>query len=170
MKSFASPDTLYFAYGSNLSLQQMQARCPSSRFVGVGLLTGWKWIINKRGYANIVAFTEASGSGCSENHIYGLVYTLKPADEDSLDLYEGVSEAYTKEKVSISVWPEGEEVLGNTRQEAVALVYVDRQRTEDGVPRLEYVQRMKRGMLEAGEKGVPESWMRRTFERWFDMS
>ncbi|MCJ1382948.1 hypothetical protein MMC17_006061 [Xylographa soralifera] len=166
----ASPDTLYFAYGSNLSLLQMQARCPSSRFLGVGLLTGWKWIINKRGYANIVAMKEASSAEIRDNVIYGLVYALSPTDEDSLDVYEGVPEAHTKEKVSISIWPEGKEVLGGAGQEAVVLVYVDRKRVEDGIPKLEYVQRMRRGMLEAGEKGVPELWMRSTFSKWLDVS
>ncbi|MCJ1421377.1 hypothetical protein MMC32_007740 [Xylographa parallela] len=166
----ASSNTLYFAYGSNLSLLQMQARCPSSRFVGVGLLNGWKWIINERGYANIVPMREASSPSVSENYIYGLVYVLGPADEDSLDMYEGVPEAYTKEKVAVSLWPEGKDVLDDAGWNAVALVYVDRKRVENGTPRLEYVQRMRRGALEAEKKGVPEPWMRRTFGRWLDMS
>ncbi|MCJ1437400.1 hypothetical protein MMC27_006787 [Xylographa pallens] len=166
----ASPNTLYFAYGSNLSLLQMQARCPSSRFVGIGLLTGWKWIINERGYANIVAMKGTSSPELSENYIYGLVYVLGPADEDSLDMYEGVPEAYTKEKIAVSLWPEGKDVLDDAGQEAVALVYIDRKRVGSGIPRLEYVQRMRRGALEAEKKGVPEPWMRRTFGRWLDMS
>ncbi|MCJ1398601.1 hypothetical protein MMC11_001801 [Xylographa trunciseda] len=166
-----SSETLYFAYGSNLSLVQMQARCPSSRFLGVGLLAGWRWIINERGYANIVPLEHVSSTWeTSDNYIYGLVYALCPADEDSLDGYEGVPVAYTKEKIAISFWPEGETVSGEAGQEVVALVYVDRKRVGDGVAKLEYVQRMRRGMMEAGEKGVPESWMRRTFREWFDVS
>ncbi|KAI1413174.1 hypothetical protein F5Y13DRAFT_161727 [Hypoxylon sp. FL1857] len=45
---------LYFAYGSNLSPTQMQVRCPSSPPVGLAYLPGWTWLINERGYANIV--------------------------------------------------------------------------------------------------------------------
>ena len=47
-------ETLYLAYGSNLSTTQMSQRCPESRLVGVAVLEGWRWIINERGYANIV--------------------------------------------------------------------------------------------------------------------
>jgi len=46
--------TLYFAYGSNLSLAQMNLRCPTSSYIGLARLRGYRWIINTRGYANIV--------------------------------------------------------------------------------------------------------------------
>ncbi|KAK7962676.1 uncharacterized protein PG986_003501 [Apiospora aurea] len=45
---------LYFAYGSNLSCSQMKTRCPTADPVGLGHLRGWTWIINERGFANIV--------------------------------------------------------------------------------------------------------------------
>lgn len=45
---------MYFAYGSNLSPEQMKNRCPSSPPVGLAYLSGWTWLINQRGYANIV--------------------------------------------------------------------------------------------------------------------
>ncbi|KAF7954986.1 uncharacterized protein EAE97_000245 [Botrytis byssoidea] len=48
------PQTLYFAYGSNLSHAQMQTRCPDSTYVGMGILQNHRWIVNQRGYANIV--------------------------------------------------------------------------------------------------------------------
>lgn len=51
--------TFYFAFGSNLSVQQMKDRCvkspeTSSEPVAIARLDGWKWIICERGYANIV--------------------------------------------------------------------------------------------------------------------
>lgn len=33
--------TLYFGYGSNLWIDQMNRRCPESRYVGIGLLPDW---------------------------------------------------------------------------------------------------------------------------------
>jgi hypothetical protein len=33
--------TLYFGYGSNLWIDQMNRRCPESKLVGVGLLKDW---------------------------------------------------------------------------------------------------------------------------------
>ncbi|KAI1375288.1 hypothetical protein F4677DRAFT_133205 [Hypoxylon crocopeplum] len=57
--------TLYFAYGSNLSPTQMHERCPLSTPVGLARLPGWIWLINKRGYANIVPQDVASSSSTS---------------------------------------------------------------------------------------------------------
>jgi hypothetical protein len=48
---------LYFAYGSNLSTTQMKQRCPRSTPLGLAHLPGWMWMINERGYANIVQNT-----------------------------------------------------------------------------------------------------------------
>ena len=45
---------VYFAYGSNLSLTQMTFRCPGSTMIGIALLRDWTWIINTRGYANVI--------------------------------------------------------------------------------------------------------------------
>ncbi|KAI1455774.1 hypothetical protein F4805DRAFT_259779 [Annulohypoxylon moriforme] len=47
-------EVLYFAYGSNLSPTQMKDRCPSSPPIGLAYLPGWTWLINERGYANVV--------------------------------------------------------------------------------------------------------------------
>ncbi|OTA06536.1 hypothetical protein A9Z42_0072890 [Trichoderma parareesei] len=109
-------EILYFAYGSNLSTEQMRQRCPYSTAVGLGKLSGWKWIINERGYANIVKLDdgeddvsgEDEGKGRMEDeeeeekkkekqsHVYGMLYLLPTEDEDRLDGYEGVPWAYEK--------------------------------------------------------------------------
>ncbi|KAH6604233.1 hypothetical protein Trco_007679 [Trichoderma cornu-damae] len=113
-------EILYFAYGSNLSTEQMRQRCPYSTAVGLGKITGWRWIINQRGYANIVreeaaamgtheedegeegAVEEAKGKGRTEDaaeaesQVYGMLYLLPAEDEERLDLYEGVPWAYEK--------------------------------------------------------------------------
>ena len=48
--TFAMPDdietdniakTVYFAYGSNLWIDQMNRRCPENKYVGVGVLHDW---------------------------------------------------------------------------------------------------------------------------------
>ncbi|KAI0474820.1 hypothetical protein F4859DRAFT_482038 [Xylaria cf. heliscus] len=116
---------LYFAYGSNLSTTQMRHRCPSSTPVGLAHLTGWTWIINERGYANIVANGYQTSSQTHETGgqvevsnevswdqpleiipgtgVYGLVYRLHPDDEDMLDICEGVGYAYEREMLDV-VW------------------------------------------------------------------
>ena len=49
------PETLlYFAFGSNLSSTQMRSRCPGAAAVGLAFLPGYDFIINERGFANVV--------------------------------------------------------------------------------------------------------------------
>ncbi|KAI3396799.1 hypothetical protein diail_11699 [Diaporthe ilicicola] len=77
-------DRLYFAYGSNLSPEQMAHRCPDSIFLGKGTLRGHRWQINERGVANVVP------TGRRRDLVEGLVYAVSAADERRLDRHEGV--------------------------------------------------------------------------------
>jgi hypothetical protein len=88
---------IYFAYGSNLHLQQMAYRCPESRYLGTGRLYGFRWQINERGYANVVADEE-------DSFVDGICYLLNTEDEYTLDLNEGVDfGAYEKELLNVEV-------------------------------------------------------------------
>ena len=61
---------LYFAYGSNMWQAQMRTRCPQSLLLGPATLHGYRWIINTRGYANIVADAQAPrGVGAVVRHL-----------------------------------------------------------------------------------------------------
>ncbi|KAI0383995.1 hypothetical protein F5Y04DRAFT_233827 [Hypomontagnella monticulosa] len=117
--------TLYFAYGSNLSPTQMHSRCPLSTPIGLAHLPGWKWIINKRGYANIVqcqttsptptlaSQMNVSGNDDSEKNVeaiftgregaYGVLYRLHPDDEATLDACEGVPWAYERRFLDVTL-------------------------------------------------------------------
>jgi len=53
--------TVYLGYGSNLWQAQMNRRCPTSEYLGVGRLNGYRWMINERGYANVVNTSEPAG-------------------------------------------------------------------------------------------------------------
>lgn len=87
--------TVYFAYGSNLHLEQMVRRCPESRYVGLGKLHNYRWQINQRGYANIIP--------CPGRTVEGLCYLLSQEDERRLDASEGVPTAYQKHILEIEV-------------------------------------------------------------------
>ncbi|KAI9811550.1 MAG: hypothetical protein M1832_000860 [Thelocarpon impressellum] len=140
-------DSLYLAYGSNLWLDQMARRCPRSPFVGVARLAGWRWIINNRGYANVVP--------AAADVVYGTIYRLAAEDEATLDQYEHVPVAYGKEVLPVELLP-GEAGGVQGREETIrALVYVDRQRQEVDAPKEEYVHRMNEGIRDALAKGVP---------------
>jgi gamma-glutamylcyclotransferase len=141
---------LYFGFGSNKWLDQMKRRCPNSPYVGIAILEGWKWIINQRGYANVVP---------SEGDVvYGLVYELSSTDERTLDRCEGVPHVYTKQVHSIEFFREGVAPLGDgSKGETVnGLVYVDVERVLEGNPREEYIDRMNMAIRDALKVGVPQ--------------
>jgi hypothetical protein len=73
--------TLYFAYGSNLHIEQMSHRCPGAVPIGRLRLKDWKLVF--RGVADIV---REPGAIC-----YGGVWQITDACEVALDRYEGVA-------------------------------------------------------------------------------
>lgn len=148
----ASSQTLYLAYGSNLSSTQMAQRCPDSPAEGLGLLRGWRWLINDRGYANVVEGEDEDGDDVPAL-VYGVLYRLSAEDEDSLDMYEGVPRAYEKLWLPVEIVTGG----GGEAETVTALVYVDKKRVHPSVPREEYIDRMNRGIVEASDQwGLPE--------------
>lgn len=158
-------EVLYFAFGSNLSTEQMRSRCPFSTPVGLGYMEGWKWIINERGYANVV---RDPGAPATQGGVYGLLYLLPSRDEEELDLHEGVPWAYEKRCCDVRMVRDNR---GRQVDEPVrALVYVDEKRVGEGVPEEEYVGRMERGIEDAVrhwgmDGGYAERVMRRFWKR-----
>lgn len=130
---------LYFAYGSNLWLGQMRDRCPDHRIVGHGILSGYRWIISSRGYANIVEATQ--------DEVHGVVYEISESDEENLDKAEGVaSGSYRKEWLKVVV----------NGVATSCLVYRDPTQSE-GSPRDEYIRRINLGIEHAE---LPEDYVK----------
>ncbi len=73
---------LYFAYGANLNIENLEIRCPNATFVGIGVLENFAFLCNTRGVASIEA--------CQGNSVYGVIWELTQEDEAFLDLFEGV--------------------------------------------------------------------------------
>ena len=122
---------LYFAYGSNMWDAQMARRCPQSRKIGGGLLSGYRWMISTRGYANVVL--------SPVDKVEGVLFEIAKSDEQALDAFEGVgSGPYVKRDLP---------VLCDGRM-ALALVYVDPVSAE-GTPKVEYIHRINSGLRDA---------------------
>ncbi|KAF2019310.1 hypothetical protein BU24DRAFT_431171 [Aaosphaeria arxii CBS 175.79] len=166
MSPAAKPSTIYFGYGSNLWLHQMDLRCPTSQYLGVARLNNYRWLINDRGYANVVEVTNSSRTNEPspyEDVVYGLVYSLEKEDERRLDLNEGVPIAYTKELLPCDVWQSEDgkpvDVSKKPDSEEKMLVYIDRNRTTPSTPKTEYIYRMNRGISDALKQGVPQKYV-----------
>lgn len=158
--------TLYFGYGSNLWLEQMSLRCPASRYEGIARLPNYRWIINDRGYANVVSSSsETEFAAPITDVVYGVVFSLTQEDEDRLDINEGVPQAYTKEYLTVDFWPgdlrrkEGWVDITERPQEKEMLVYIDRKRVTDSVPKTEYIYRMNLGIQDTLSLGIPKDYV-----------
>ncbi|KAF5017287.1 hypothetical protein F66182_10800, partial [Fusarium sp. NRRL 66182] len=173
----------YFAYGSNLHLQQMKKRCPGSKFIGSGQLRDHRWQINERGYANVVE--------CQGHWVEGLVYEINARDEARLDINEGVSkDAYQKQYMAIMLrradsalyrrpvpWivnnggPEearhvaqqggGQKkaINHNPHWEQNILVYISPRYIVDSKPKEEYINRINAGIADAKALGVTNDYI-----------
>jgi len=101
------PETLYFAYGSNIDLEQMARRCPAAQVVGPVTLENYELAFRGSGVATIVP--KKGGV------VHGLLWSITPLCEQALDRYEGYPRHYTKEAVT---------VRGADGREASVMVYV----------------------------------------------
>lgn len=80
---------LYFAYGSNMSVEQMTKRCPNSLLIGKGFIKGHKicfpQIAVTRGLLGVVGIRES----VEADKVYGLIYELTDQDLELLHTFEG---------------------------------------------------------------------------------
>ena len=94
---------LYFAYGSNLSHEQMKERCKNPKYIKNIFLEGYKLsfcaIDRNYGAANIVKKTDSK--------VPGGVWKISASDEKELDYYEGFPIKYTKDFFTLN----GEKVM-----------------------------------------------------------
>jgi len=77
---------LYLGYGSNLHMEQMQARCPDSKPFLAVKLEGWQLE-----FSGVLTIERHKGS-----HVEAALYECSAADERALDRYEGYPRMYDK--------------------------------------------------------------------------
>lgn len=74
---------LYFAYGSNMDVPAMTARCPGSKPLGPARLPRHRFLVSADGYATAVRDPRRT--------VWGLLWNLALADIPALDRYESLS-------------------------------------------------------------------------------
>ena len=90
-------DTLYFAYGSNINLNQMAFRCPDATVIGPVTLENYELLFRGNGDGFGVATIEPKEGG----KVFGLLWNITPDCEKSLDRYEGYPHLYDKQTVTV---------------------------------------------------------------------
>lgn len=159
----------YFAFASNMHIEQMAKRCPTSLFRGAAVLPGYRWQINERGFANAVQ--------SPADTVEGLVFSITQDDVDRLDRYEGVARGfYDRRSVPVQL---AERVEGpwktmfvarklkkrrvpdrTIRQVTIeASVYISLVYVYDGRIRAEYAERMERAVRDVLALGVSEQYV-----------
>lgn len=87
----------YFAYGSNMNLEQMAFRCPAAAVVENVRLEGYRLAFCGRPAGGGVAtILPEEGS-----HVEGVMWKITPECEKSLDHYEGYPHLYGKELITV---------------------------------------------------------------------
>ena len=90
-------ERLYFAYGSNINLEQMAQRCPDAEVVGPVVLEDYELLFRgNRAGCGVATIEPLPGS-----RVHGLLWKLTPQCERSLDFYEGYPRLYGKDDVTV---------------------------------------------------------------------
>ncbi len=91
---------LYAAYGSNMDPAQMLQRCPASPLHGAGWLPGWRLTFGGEdmGWEGSLATLVEDPEG----QVFVVLYDVSPADEKTLDSWEGADLGlYTKIRLRV---------------------------------------------------------------------
>lgn len=121
---------LYIAYGSNLNLAQMTARCPSARVYAKGTLNNWELVYRGAKRNSHATIKRKAGS-----IVPVLVWEIQPRDEYRLDIYEGYPRYYFKKNIMVNI--------GKKREKAMAYIMDERQLP--GRPSVSYIETIRQG-------------------------
>lgn len=138
----------YFAYGSNMDVEQMRDRCPSAKFLNTAVLLDYKFALDSEGCATVTP--------CEGKEVFGVIWNISAEDEKALDRYEGVSVGcYNKE--TLKVRPEG------YFTKFPMLIYVSRRGKNNGERRNGYMEKI----VEAAKKhGFDSSYLGMLKDIW----
>lgn len=142
-------DRWYFAYGSNLSVDQKELRTGRIRQAIRSRLLGYRFAFNKRGgkgqiYANIVPDADAE--------VWGVMYLCNPAAIREMDRFEGVAGGHYR-RLAVQVRKDSGETVEAITYTAGADFVCD-----PGKPSDDYVRRIVSG---AKHHDLPSEYMER---------
>ena len=137
----------YFAFGSNMSEQQMKERCGEKNynFITIGLLKDYKFVYD--GYSKKRNGAVANVVKDDNSYVLGVIYKIDQKALYILDKHEGYNnKVYDRDVLIIS---------GNDNKVYEAYTYY-RTDKKTGLPSEEYRETVKLG---AKEHGIPEEYI-----------
>lgn len=141
---------LYFAYGSNMDEQRVQAanRCPNARFIFNAILPEHRLVFTRGGNKESCATDAVPDSKAS---VWGVVYDITDSDRRQLDAHEGLAiRAYRPKEVLVHPH-------GDLEQRVMVLTYSASDPTDmQQPPSREYLEHLLRG---ARRWGLPADYI-----------
>lgn len=115
----------YLAYGSNLNIEQMKCRCPSSIRVGTGFIDGYRLMFKGSKTGSYLTIEKAKGYKVPVG-----VFKVSDCDEIALDRYEGYPDFYYKKEIEIDYLSLKKKETKHTK----AFIYIMHEERKLGIP------------------------------------
>ena len=125
----------YLAYGSNLNKHQMKRRCPTAKPIGTAVIPDYHLLYRGSRTGAYLTIEKNEGS-----MVPVAVWEIYPADERSLDYYEGYPSFYYKQDFTITL--DGKEIT--------AMAYIMHEDRPAGIPATYYVETCAEGYGDFG--------------------
>lgn len=101
----------YFAYGSNMLVERLQARAPSAQPVSHARIDGWRLRFDKKSLdGSGKCHIERQPGAC----VHGVVFRIYDADLERLDQAEGVGHGYVREQLREVILGDGSKLRAFT--------------------------------------------------------
>lgn len=115
----------YIAYGSNLNVRQMKARCPSATILGTANLKGWELWFKGSMTGSYLTIEERDGGT-----VPVAIWEVTESDEAELDRYEGFPNFYYKKDLRIRY----KGIRTGKRRTVTAFAYIMYEERPIGIP------------------------------------
>lgn len=149
---------IYLAYGSNMDLEQMKARCPGAQLLGTGHLDGWQ-LLFKGSKTGAYATIEQD----EDHYVPVLIWRITEEDEKRLDRYEGFPVFYYKRQIPTIMMDEEGKECGRTS----GMAYIMREYRPFGLPSSWYTKLLANSYRDFGfDKGILHEALEYTSDRF----
>lgn len=120
----------YIAYGSNLHVQQMRYRCPDARIIGTAEMVDYRLLFKGSQSGSYLTIEPSEGYS-----VPVAIWEISPADERSLDRYEGYPTFYYKKEMTLDV----KGICTGKIRRRTAFVYMMHEDRPIGIPSSSYM-------------------------------
>lgn len=131
----------YIAYGSNLNVRQMRARCPGARITGISAIEGYELLFKGNKLGAYLTIEPKAGAS-----VPVAVWEVSEKNELALDHYEGFPKLYYKTDMVLPV----RFLRTGAVRRCRGFVYIMYEKRSLGLPRASYMADCRAGYHDVG--------------------